>query len=91
MQSVVQNWYKKHLRPRVSQSNIKIFSDDFFLSDHWRMIMAPGDFVVTPACYNRQFEERFRMQEAKMTYEQLERTRRRVKKWMAENSQHFTL
>ena len=55
------------------------------------MIMAPGRFVVTPGNYNRQYECEFRQCSEKIDFNQLEKTRRKVKKWFRENSQHFTL
>ena len=44
-----------------------------------------------PDCYNRQFELDFRAGPERVSFSQLERTRRKVRKWMAENTQHFAL
>jgi uncharacterized protein (DUF2225 family) len=55
------------------------------------MIMAPGKFEVTPQCYNQQFEYDFRQVDEKISYLQLEKTRRKVMKWIKDNNQHFAL
>ncbi len=63
----------------------------FVFVGHWRMIMAPCDFSLTPDCYNRQFALEFRGVPERVSFSQLDKTRRKVRKWMAENSQHFAL
>ena len=54
------------------------------LLGHWRMVMASSDFVVTPVSYNRQYEENFRSQNERVSFEDLEKTRKKVRKWMAD-------
>ncbi len=99
--------------------DIDAISFFFLFAGHWRMIMAPCDFVVTPDCYNRQFGLEFREKKEKLTFGQvnshhflwkmilnlklnsritskkyilqLDKTRKKIRKWMAENTQHFTL
>ena len=53
--------------------------------------MAPCDFEVTPDSYNRLYEQEFRERNEKVTFSDLERIRRKVRRWMTENSQHFPL
>ena len=55
------------------------------------MIMAPGEFVVTPRCYNRAFDLEFRQTRERISHHDLERTRRKVKKWISESNQHFAM
>ena len=60
------------------------------------MIMAPCDFEVSPDTYNRLFGQNFRCGgdgsgREKVSFNQLDKTRRKVRKWMAENTQFFSL
>lgn len=59
------------------------------------MVMAPVGFAVTPESYNRQFELEFRDGGPRgrqyMTYEGLEKVRRKVRKWMNDNAMYFAL
>lgn len=55
------------------------------------MIMASSDFVVTPISYNRQYEEEFRSQDELVTFNDLDKTRKKVKKWMSDCNQYFAL
>jgi len=53
------------------------------------MIMAPCDFAVTPQSYNRQYSLSFRQKKEEITFADVDRARRKVRKWMADNAQHF--
>jgi hypothetical protein len=55
------------------------------------MIMAPCDFVVTPASFNALYSLSARHPNERVTFGQQDKTRHKVRRWMADNAENFPL